>query len=129
MKKATRKPWGGKRPGAGRPASGQDPVTAIRLSKEMRARVNAWAAQQPDEPGRSEAIRRLVDLGLTIRETAKQPSPASAARAKELAAKAIERISDPAVPHDERVQRRRRLTKGPVELRDDRIDQPKAKGK
>jgi hypothetical protein len=51
-----------KRPG--RPATGQDPVTAIRLSAELRANVDAWAAAQDDEPGRSEAIRRLVELGL-----------------------------------------------------------------
>jgi hypothetical protein len=51
-----------KRPG--RPATGQDPVTAIRLSKELRETVDAWAAEQDDEPGRSEAIRRLVELGL-----------------------------------------------------------------
>ncbi len=51
-----------KRPG--RPATGQDPVTAIRLSSEMRASVDAWAAAQPDEPARSEAIRRLVQRGL-----------------------------------------------------------------
>jgi hypothetical protein len=51
-----------KRPG--RPATGQDPVTAIRLSKELRETVDAWAAEQDDQPGRSEAIRRLVELGL-----------------------------------------------------------------
>lgn len=39
-------------------------MTAIRLSKELRAKVDAWAATQEDEPGRSEAIRRLVELGL-----------------------------------------------------------------
>jgi hypothetical protein len=39
-------------------------VTAIRLSSEMRASVDAWAAAQPDEPARSEAIRRLVQRGL-----------------------------------------------------------------
>jgi hypothetical protein len=55
-----------KRPG--RPATGQDPVTAIRLSKEMRAAVDAWAAAQDDEPGRSEAIRRLVELGLRVKK-------------------------------------------------------------
>jgi len=49
-----------KRPG--RPATGQDPVTAIRLSKEMRAAVGAWA--ETHDLGRSEAIRRLVELGL-----------------------------------------------------------------
>jgi hypothetical protein len=51
-----------KRPG--RPATGQDPVTAIRLSKQLRADVDAWAGKQDDTPGRSEAIRRLVELGL-----------------------------------------------------------------
>jgi hypothetical protein len=51
-----------KRPG--RPATGQNPVTAIRLSKEMRATVDQWANKQADKPGRSEAIRRLVELGL-----------------------------------------------------------------
>jgi hypothetical protein len=28
------------------------------------ANVDAWAASQADEPSRSEAIRRLVELGL-----------------------------------------------------------------
>ncbi len=48
----------------GRPATGQDPVTAIRLSKELRETVDKRAAKQDDEPGRSEAIRRLVEIGL-----------------------------------------------------------------
>jgi hypothetical protein len=52
----------------GRPATGQDPVTAIRLSKEMRAAVDAWATKQDDAPGRSEAIRRLVELGLKVKK-------------------------------------------------------------
>ena len=55
-----------KRPG--RPATGQNPVTAIRLSAQMRESVDAWAARQSDEPGRSEAIRRLVELGLKAKK-------------------------------------------------------------
>src|SRR5258705_8836611 len=78
-------------------------------------------------PTRPEAIRRLVELGLTVKPKAKQPSPARAARAKELAAKAIDKMIDPAAPPEERAQRRRRLTKGPTEFREARIDQPKAK--
>ncbi len=39
-------------------------MTAIRLSKELRETVDKWAAKQDDEPGRSEAIRRLVEIGL-----------------------------------------------------------------
>jgi len=60
--KASKKNVVRKRPG--RPATGQDPVTAIRLSSQLRADVDAWAAGQHDEPGRSEAIRRLIELGL-----------------------------------------------------------------
>jgi hypothetical protein len=48
----------------GRPATGQDPVSAIRLSPEFRKKIDAWAANQDDKPPRSEAIRRLVELGL-----------------------------------------------------------------
>jgi hypothetical protein len=114
---------------AGRPATGQDPVTAIRLSQEMRATVDKWAARQDDSPGRSEAIRRLVELGLTVKTKAKQPSAARAVRAKELAAKAIDKIIDPAAPPEERAKRRRHLTKGPSEFREDRVDLPRAKGK
>jgi hypothetical protein len=48
----------------GRPPTGRDPVTAIRLSEEFRAAVDNWAAKQDDKPPRSEAIRRLVEIGL-----------------------------------------------------------------
>ena len=53
----------------GRPKKkgGVHPVSAVRLSPEISAAVDAWAAKQDDEPGRSEAIRRLVDLGLRAR--------------------------------------------------------------
>jgi len=51
-----------KRPG--RPATGQDPVSAIRLSADIRESIDTWAARQPDKPSRSEAIRRLVEIGL-----------------------------------------------------------------
>jgi hypothetical protein len=36
----------------------------LRLTDEFIAKVDGWAAQQSDEPGRSESIRRLVELGL-----------------------------------------------------------------
>jgi len=48
----------------GRPATGKDPVSAIRLSPELRAAIDKWAAKQKDAPSRSEAIRRLVEAGL-----------------------------------------------------------------
>jgi len=30
--------------------------------------VDKWAAKQDDQPGRSEAIRRLVELGLRVKK-------------------------------------------------------------
>jgi hypothetical protein len=48
----------------GRPATGKDPVSAIRLSPGLRMAIEAWAKQQPDKPSRSEAIRQLVEFAL-----------------------------------------------------------------
>ena len=79
-------------------------------------------------PSRSEAIRRLVELGLKAKApTGPSRKPGLASRAAELAAKAIEAIIDPSAPPEERAQRRHRLTKGPSEFREDRVDLPKSK--
>jgi hypothetical protein len=48
----------------GRPATGKDPVSAIRLSLPLKAAIDNWAKQQPDKPSRSEAIRQLVEFAL-----------------------------------------------------------------
>jgi hypothetical protein len=69
--------------------------------------------------------RRLVELGLTVKT-----APAAgrrADRAAELAAEAIDKIGDPSAHPEERAQRRRRLTKGPEEFREVRVDRPKLK--
>jgi hypothetical protein len=115
----------------GRPATGREPVRTMRLSDEFMAKIDGWAGKQDDQPGRTEAIRRLVELGLKVK-TPTRPAvskPARKLRAQELATKAIEKIIDPSAPPEERAERRRRLTKGPSEFREDRVDLPKAKGK
>jgi hypothetical protein len=71
VKKAILKTVGGKRPGSGRKPTGTDPARTIRLSDEFLANVDAWAAAQDDEPGRSEAIRRLVEIGLKAKGSPK----------------------------------------------------------
>jgi len=123
MKKALRKARGGKRPGSGRKPTGVDPARTIRLSDEFIATVDAWAAQQVNTPSRSEAIRRLVELGLTVKQT-KSPTPKAAARAAELAAKAIDKRIDPAAPPEEREIRKRELIQGPSPFRGTRKDRP-----
>jgi hypothetical protein len=114
----------------GRPATGRDPAVTIRLPEAVLASVEHWAMSQKDQPPRSQAIRRLVELGLKVKTPA-QPTgkPGRKLRAQELATKAIEKIIDAAAPPEERAQRRRRLTKGPPEFREVRVDQPRAKGK
>jgi Arc/MetJ-type ribon-helix-helix transcriptional regulator len=113
--------------GRGRPATGRDPVTAIRLSAELRATVDKWAAKQDDIPGRSEAIRRLVELGLTVKAKHKRQAPAErATRAKELASKTIDALTVGA-SDDEKATRKRRLIKGPEEFHGLRVDHSEKK--
>jgi hypothetical protein len=112
----------------GRPATGRDPVTAIRLSTELRQNVDIWAAKQRDLPGRSEAIRRLVEIALKARPRAGPVrSTPNKRRAAELAAKAIGMLVDVSTSAEEINRRRQRLTNGPTEFREDRVDLPKAK--
>ena len=48
----------------GRPPTGREPVRTVRLSDDFIDKIDHWATQQEDQPGRSEAIRRLVEIGL-----------------------------------------------------------------
>lgn len=64
MKKAIPQKHGGKRPGAGRPATGKDPATSLRMPPALTKAVDLWASRQADKPFRSEAFRRLVEAGL-----------------------------------------------------------------
>ena len=109
----------------GRPATGRDPVTAIRLSPDLRETVDAWAAKQKDAPGRSEAIRRLIELGLTVKAPPRRRSDKQKARAKELAGSAIDKLSEVAASPDDKLSRKRRLIKGPEEFREARVDRAK----
>jgi Arc/MetJ-type ribon-helix-helix transcriptional regulator len=115
------------KPKRGRPATGRDPFVGIRLPAPLIEDIQAWSDKH-EAASRSEAIRRLVELGLTVRTPARTVSkPGRRSRAHELATKTIEKIIDPAAPADERAQRRRRLTTGPSEFREDRVDLPKSK--
>jgi hypothetical protein len=48
----------------GRPHSGITPLMCFRADPVIRASIVKWAEKQPDRPTLSEAIRRLVELGL-----------------------------------------------------------------
>jgi hypothetical protein len=106
-------------------------LVSVRLQSEHIKAIDAWAAKQEPPVTRPEAIRGMIDAMLHI--LAKDPGeklvskPARASRARELAAEAIDKMSDPSALPEERAQRRRRLTKGPEEFQEVRVDRPKLK--
>jgi hypothetical protein len=83
------------------------------LPAELQKNVDLWAARQPDKPKRSEAIRRLIEAGLT---SSKQTS-GQAAKALRMAAREINFLVDKNAPPEQRIRRKRRLLKGPAEFR------------
>jgi hypothetical protein len=56
-----------KKRGRGRPRTGIGKPVGLRLYPELEQRIDAWASKQPDSPGRPEAIRRLIELALTVK--------------------------------------------------------------
>jgi hypothetical protein len=127
MKKAIPKVRGGKRPGSGRKPTGVDPARTIRLSDDFIATVDAWSARQDDKPSRSEAIRRLVEIGLGSVKVARAQKRSDSPTARDLAAVQIDRLADSGAPAEEQASRKRHLLKGPEEFREARIDRPKRK--
>ena len=94
----------------------------------MRGRIHAWAAGQTDKPGRSEAIRRLVGVGLeTLPPASTRTKKKTAVKASEMAGAMIDWLSDKSAPPEERAKRKRRLVKGPSEFREMRNDLSKLK--
>ena len=103
----------------------RNPVSAVKLPAVLTASIDAWASAHA--VNRSEAIRRLVELGLKS-ETAAGAKPVShrdAIAVEELAAHQLEQFIDPDTPQEERDRRIHRLTAGPPEFVNLRIDLPK----
>ncbi|HLX15538.1 MAG TPA: hypothetical protein VKS24_10065 [Bradyrhizobium sp.] len=94
------------------------------MSERLTAKIDAWA--KAHEMARSDAICRLVELGLSARPGADSPAGrASPLDLESLAVKQIGQLLDPLLPQDERERRIRRLTEGPPEFLAERIDLPK----
>ncbi len=106
-------------------ATAAHPVSAVKLPAVLTAQIDAWAGAQ--EINRSEAIQRLIELGLKS-DAAADTKPVSchgAAALEELAARQLDQFIDPDTPQDERERRIHRLTEGPPEFVNLRIDLPK----
>jgi hypothetical protein len=108
----------------GRPATGRDPHVTSRMPPDLIAEVEAWATA--NETTRSEAIRRLVELGLTVKMKS-APSERQRAALADLASKAIDSLTVSNPNNGEKASRKRRLIKWHEEIREARVDLPKAK--
>ena len=111
----------------GRPATGRDPMMGFRAAPVLRASIVKWAENQPDIPTLSEATRRLVELGLTVKTKGRQSNEGQRRRAREMAGSAIDAMTDATAHAEEQASRKRRLLKGPEEFRNARVDRSKRK--
>ena len=98
--------------------------SAVKMSRGLTADVDAWA--EAHDTVRSDAIRQLVEFGLSSTSSV---DPLGAARRdsveiEDLAVEQIGLLLDPSLPIAERERRIRRLTAGPPEFSDERIDLP-----
>jgi hypothetical protein len=51
----------------GRPATGHDPFVGIRLPKSLLTEIHQWSVEN-EATSRTQAIRRLVEIGLKARK-------------------------------------------------------------
>src|ERR1035437_8734307 len=107
------------------PTGGRDPGVHIRLPETMLAAIYARSVE--DGTNRSEAIRRLVELGLGSVKVARAQKRSDSPTARDLAAVQIDRLADSGAPAEEQASRKRHLLKGPEVFREARIDRPKRK--
>jgi hypothetical protein len=107
-----------------RPRADRDAVSAVKISEGLTAEIDAWA--EAHDMSRSDAIRQLVQLGLNasmsaVRHASSGRDPVDI---EGLAVRQIDQLLDPSLPTEERERRIRRLTEGPAQFADERIDLP-----
>ena len=105
--------------------SGGDAISAVRMSERLTADVDAWA--EAHDMARSDAIRQLVELGLSSPACSPGPAVPDSVEIEGLAVSQIGPLLDPSLPVAERERRLRRLTGGPPEFLEERIDLPGSK--
>jgi hypothetical protein len=108
-----------------RPRRSRHAISAPKMSEKLTADVDAWA--EAHGAARSDAIRQLIELGLSAAPSAALLGSImrDPVEIEDLAVKQIGQLLDPSLPVEERERRIRRLTEGPPEFSDERIDLPK----
>ena len=104
----------------------------VRFDSAQAQAIEDWRARQKPVPNATEAIHRLIEMGLASAPPAARRGKKTAVRktsvkASELAGEMIDWLSDSSAPAEERAKRKRRLIKGPSEFREMRSDHKKPK--
>jgi hypothetical protein len=109
--------------GVAMPDPRQNELDVVKLPAELIARVDAWALA--NAMNRSDAIQRLVELSLKAETAAGRTSQQDAIAIEHFAARQLDQLIDPDTPQEERERRIHRLTDGPAEFVNQRIDLPR----
>jgi hypothetical protein len=91
------------------------------LEVQMIDRLDRWSREHC--MSRSQAIRRLLELGLRRAPKNDRFSHVARAKASALASEVVDQLIDATASEEEQLKRKRRLIHGPREFRDVRQDQ------
>ena len=102
---------------------------ALKMTDRMLAGQLRALAKDCERRAEKAAQANAVEASALQRRKSSFPKSRSCARLKAaravwLAERTLEKIEDSAAPPQDRAHRKRKLTKGPSEFREDRIDQP-----
>ena len=111
-----------------RPTSASEAISAVKISEGLTAEIDLWA--ETHGMTRSDAIRRLIEIGLSSPTSDKIVSapPGNPSELANLAIMQIEQLLDPSLLPEERERRIHRLVEGPPEFSAERIDLPRPRG-
>jgi len=93
----------------------------VRLEPAQFEALDDWIKKH-DVESRPEAIRRLVEIGLSAKSRPKQHSRARADKANAMAADQLDQLADDSATTQEQATRKHRLLKGPEEFQNVRVD-------
>jgi hypothetical protein len=101
--------------------------TIVRFDSAEAQAIEDWRTRQKPVPDATEAIHRLIAMGLASAPAPARRGKTTGVKASELAGEMIDWLSDSTAPAEERAKRKRRLIKGPSEFREMRSDHKKPK--
>jgi hypothetical protein len=104
---------------------GLAPLMGFRPAPTLRAAIVKWAEYQPDTPTLSQALARLVELGLSVGEDEHRVGGQPQRRARKMAADTIDGMGDATANAGDRASRKRCLLNGPKEFTRVRVDRSK----